>query len=83
LQNETQTFRRKAELLDLARTYRKLHAELNASDERSTRLSAFYVSEGKIIDDEIRQLEQQRQYQQRQESPQDDQEQVSFSDVSD
>ena len=83
LQNETQTFRRKAELLDLARSYRKLHAELNTSDERSARLSAFYVSEGKIIDDEIRQLEQQHQYQQRQESPQDAQEHISFSDVSD
>ncbi len=56
--HERQLQNRKAELLDLARTYRKLHAELNASDERSTRLSAFYVSEGKIIDDEIRQLEQ-------------------------
>jgi hypothetical protein len=38
LQNKTQTFRQQAELLDLARTYRKFHAELNASDERSTRL---------------------------------------------
>jgi hypothetical protein len=83
LQNETQTFRRKAELLDLARSYRKLHAELNTSNERSARLSAFYVSEGKIIDDEIRQLEQQHQYQQRQESPQDAREHISFSDVSD
>jgi hypothetical protein len=83
LQNDTQTFRRKAELLDLARSYRKLHAELNTSDERSARLSAFYVSEGKIIDDEIRQLEQQHQYRQRQESPQDAQDHISFSDVSD
>ena len=32
-------FRRRAELMDLARKYRKLKAELNLSDERSRQLS--------------------------------------------
>ena len=55
-------FRWKAELSDLARKYRKLNAELDPStDERSAWLSEFYINEGRIIEDEIRQLEQQHQ----------------------
>jgi hypothetical protein len=55
-------FRWKAELSDLARKYRKLNAELDPStDERSARLSEYYINEGRIIEDEIRQLEQQHQ----------------------
>ena len=60
LQTETQVFRRKAELLDLARSYRKLNAELDPRDERSARLSDFYVSEGQIIERELHELEQQQ-----------------------
>ena len=52
LQTETQLFRQKTELLDLARSYRKLNVELDPSNERSTRLSEFYVSEGQIIEGE-------------------------------
>ena len=50
-------FRRRAELKDLARKYRKLNAELNPSDENSRRLSEFYMEEGRMLDDELRQLE--------------------------
>ena len=57
LQTETQVFRRRTELLDLARSYRKLNAELEPSDERSARLSEFYVSERQIIEEEIRELD--------------------------
>ena len=52
MQTETQLFRPKTELLDLARSYRKLNVELDPSNERSTRLSEFYVSEGQIIEGE-------------------------------
>lgn len=60
LQTETQVFRRKTELLDLARSYRKLNAELDPRDERSARLSDFYLSEGRIIEQELHELENQR-----------------------
>ena len=50
-------FRRKAELTDVARSYRKLNAELDPNNEQSSRLSAFYVSECRQIKDEIRSLE--------------------------
>jgi hypothetical protein len=53
-------FRRKAELSDLARKYRKLNAELDPNDERSARLSEFYVNEGRLIEDDIRQLEEEQ-----------------------
>ena len=39
-------FRRRAELMDLSRKYRKLNAELNPNDENSKRLSEFYMEEG-------------------------------------
>ena len=50
-------FRRRAELMDQARKYRKLNAELNPNDERSRRLSEFYVEEGRLLEAEIRALE--------------------------
>ncbi len=57
LQTETQLFRQKTDLLDLARSYRKLNVEQDPSNERSTRLSEFYVSVGQIIEGEIRELD--------------------------
>jgi hypothetical protein len=52
------TFERRVELQDLARKYRRLNAELgSASDESSRRMSEFYIIEGQLIEDEIRQLE--------------------------
>jgi hypothetical protein len=50
-------FRRRAELSDLARKYRKLNAELDPTNENSARLSEFYISEGRLIDDEMRDLD--------------------------
>lgn len=50
-------FRRRAELTDLARKYRKLDAELDINDENSRRLSEFYVEEGRLLQEEIRQLD--------------------------
>lgn len=50
-------FRRKAELSDLARKYRKLDAELDPNDERTPRLSTFYINEGRLLEEEIRQLD--------------------------
>ena len=49
--------RRRAELTDLARKYRKLDAELDVNDENSRRLSEFYVQEGRLLQEEIRQLD--------------------------
>ena len=50
-------FRCRAELMDLARKYRKLNAELNLSDERSRQLSEFYLGEVRNLEKKIRQLE--------------------------
>ncbi len=50
-------FRRRTEVKDLAHKYRKLNAELNPSDENSRRLSEFYMEEGRMLDDKLRQLE--------------------------
>ena len=50
-------FRRKAELTDLARKYRKLNAELDPTDPRSRHLSDFYNAETRDIDREIQQLD--------------------------
>ncbi len=50
-------FRRKAELTDAARSYRKLNAELDPNNEQSSRLSVFYIIECRMIEDEIRSLE--------------------------
>jgi hypothetical protein len=55
-QNE-RVFRRKAELTDLARKYRKLNAELDPMDARSRHLSDFYNAETRDIDREIQQLD--------------------------
>ena len=51
-------FRRRAELVDLARKYRKLNAELDPNDENTRRLSAFYFEEGRLLEEEIRQLDE-------------------------
>ena len=37
-----------------------MNAELDPNDARSARLSEFYINEGRIIEEEIRQLEQQQ-----------------------
>ena len=50
-------FRRKAELTDVARSYRKLNAGLDPDNERISRLSTFYVSECRQMEDEICRLE--------------------------
>ena len=47
-------FQRRSELIDMARKYRKLNAELN--DDRSRQLSEFYVNESCRVEDELRQL---------------------------
>ena len=46
-------FRRRAELVDLARKYRKLNAEFNPNDKDTRRLSEFYNEEGSLVEDEI------------------------------
>ena len=56
-QSRERIFRRRAELSDLARKYRKLNAELDPTDENSARLSEFYIYEGCLLDDEIRDLD--------------------------
>ena len=43
--------------MDLSRKYRKLNAELNPNDGNSKRLSEFYMEEGRMLEDEIRQLD--------------------------
>jgi hypothetical protein len=50
-------FERRSQLLDEARKYRKLNAELIMDDERSQRLSEFYKSELRLLEEEIRGLE--------------------------
>jgi hypothetical protein len=45
-------FRRKAELSDLPRKYRMMNAELDPNDERSARLSEFYINKCQIIEEE-------------------------------
>ena len=51
-------FRRRAELSDLVRKYRKFNEELNPNaDEKSRRLLDFYVSEGREIEQEIQFLD--------------------------
>jgi predicted RNase H-like nuclease (RuvC/YqgF family) len=57
LQNQERRFRRRAELADLARKYRKLNAELNENDENSRRLLEFYMQESLLLQDEIRRLD--------------------------
>ena len=56
-QGQELNFRRRAELTDLARKYRKLNAELNENDENSRRLSEFYLKESRLLQEEIRQLD--------------------------
>ncbi len=49
-------FCRPTELVDLARKYRKLNAELNPNDENTRRLLEFYTDKGRLLeDDKIRQ----------------------------
>ena len=53
-QSSDRQFQRRAELLDLARKYRRLNAELDPNaDQKSKRLSDFYVSECSEIEKEI------------------------------
>ena len=47
------TFERRTELLDQARQYRRLNAELNPNDDNSTRLSNFYLNECQLLQEEI------------------------------
>lgn len=51
-------FRRKAKLVDLARKYRRVNAELllDLNDERTLRLPEIYCNEGCPLEEEIRQL---------------------------
>ena len=44
-------FRRKAELTDAARSYRKHNAELDPNNKQSSRLLVFYISECRMIED--------------------------------
>jgi hypothetical protein len=57
-QSRERAFCRQAELVDLARKYRKLNAELDPNDENTRRLSAFYFEEGRLLEEEIRQLDE-------------------------
>jgi hypothetical protein len=52
-QSRKRHFQRRTELLDLARQYRRMKAELDMSDERSKRLSEFYVNEGRLLEEEL------------------------------
>ena len=53
-QSADRRFQRRAELSDLARKYRRLNAELDPNaDQKSKRLSEFYISEGLEIEKEI------------------------------
>lgn len=56
-QSQERHFRRRAELTDLARKYRRMNAELSGNDENSRRLSEFYVQEGLLLEEEIRRLD--------------------------
>ena len=74
-------FRRKAELSDLARKYRKLNAELDPNDGRTPRLSEFYMNEGRLLEEEICQLDLQIYHQEP--APNDEHLQGTRSDESD
>lgn len=58
-QSEHRVFQRRAQLVDEARKYRRLMAELDSNDPRSTRLSDFYLKETLDIEKEISDLEKQ------------------------
>ncbi len=53
-------FQRRTELLDIGRKYRKLNAELDMGNERSQRLSEFYLNECQLVEEELRQLLEER-----------------------
>jgi hypothetical protein len=53
MENRKRSFQRRAELLDQARQYRRLNAELNPSDDNSQRLSNFYLEECRMLQQEI------------------------------
>jgi hypothetical protein len=50
-------FQRRAELLDQARQYRRLNAELDPLDINSERLSKFYDNECRVLQQEIDELD--------------------------
>ena len=54
-----------------------MNAELDPNDERTPRLSAFYINEGRLLEEEIRQLDLQI-YQQ---EPNNEHEQRSSDDI--
>ena len=53
----TECFNRRAQLMDLARQYRRSIAELDPRDSNSKRLRQFYESEGLIVQDEIKEVD--------------------------
>ena len=50
-------FNRRAQLTDLARQYRRSIAELNPRDNNSKRLREFYESEGRVVQQEIKEVD--------------------------
>jgi hypothetical protein len=57
-QSDNRVFQRRAQLVDEARKYRRLIAELDPSDPRSSHLSDFYAKETREIEEEISALGQ-------------------------
>jgi hypothetical protein len=55
-QSEHRVFQRRAQLVDEARKYRRLMAELDPNDPRTKRLSDFYLKETLDIEKEISNL---------------------------
>ena len=53
-QSSDRRFRRRAELSDVARKYRKLNAKLYPNEHASKQLSEIYVNEGREIEEENR-----------------------------
>ena len=53
----TRCFNRRAQLTDLARQYRRSIAEINPRDNNSKRLREFYESEGRIVQQEIKEVD--------------------------
>jgi hypothetical protein len=57
-QSDDRVFQRRAQLVDEARKYRRLMAELDPNDPRSSNLSDFYAKETLEIEAEISEIEQ-------------------------
>ena len=55
--SDDRVFRRQAHLVDEARKYRRLIAELDSNDPRSSSLSDFYKNESLEIEEELRGLD--------------------------